>query len=240
MFMPLRNVLAKSKVGPPTSSYLDIAEVRDGCVIMRDGTLRGVLLASSINFALKSEDEQTATIQAYMQFLNSLDFPLQIVIQSRKLNIDSYLKNLADLEKQQTNELLRVQISEYLNYIKELISLGDIMTKRFFVVVPYSPVSDKQRSPVSRFLSAFSAAKHVRLNRQEFEHHADELAKRCDFVATGLNSISLKVARLDTQSLIELYYATYNPELKGQQPMTDIDKLQVDRTTAVLPDEQPV
>jgi hypothetical protein len=237
--MPLSNRLAKSRKGPPTSSYVDIAEIRDDSVIMKDGTLRGVLLTSSVNFSLKSEDEQTATIQAYMQFLNSLDFPLQIVIQSRKLNIDAYLKNLADMEKQQTNELLRVQISEYLNYIKELISLGDIMTKRFYIVVPYSPASDKQRSPVARFLSAFSAAKRVQLNREEFERYSDELSKRCDYVATGLNSIGLKAIRLDTQGLIELYYTTYSPELKDQQPMVDMDKLQVDRTSASLPEATP-
>jgi len=92
--MPPKNKMSKGKVGPSTVTFLDIAEIRDDCVVMRDGTLRGVLLCSSINFALKSDDEQTATIQGYMQFLNSVDFPLQIVIQSRKLNIDGYLEKL--------------------------------------------------------------------------------------------------------------------------------------------------
>src|SRR3989344_6451266 len=150
--MAPQNKLSKPKVGPSTVSFLDIVEVRDDCVVMRDGTLRGVLLCSSVNFALKSEDEQIATIQAYMQFLNAIDFPLQIVIQSRKLNIDGYLERLKALEKQQTNELMRVQIADYLDYVKELISLGEIMTKRFYMAAPYNPQADKRRDFFQRLL----------------------------------------------------------------------------------------
>ncbi len=226
--MPKHNKLAKPKAGPPTTQYLDIAEIRDGVVVMRDGTLRAVTLCSSINFALKSEDEQTATIQAYVGFLNSLDFSLQIVIQSRKLNIDGYLQKLQEAEKQQPNELLRVQISEYVSYIKELVSLGDIMTKRFFVVVPYNPFSDKKRSFWERFKSVLSAASTIKLSRDEFTHYADNLEKRVNFVTQGLSSLSVTAVRLDTQSLIELYYTTYNPDVREQQKLGDISKLQVE------------
>lgn len=226
--MPKTNKLAKSKVGPPTSQYLDIAEIRDRAVVVKDGTLRAVLLCSSINFALKSDDEQTATIQAYVGFLNSLDFPLQIVIQSRKLNIDGYLKKLGEAEKQQPNELLRVQISEYMAYIKELISLGEIMTKRFYVVVPYNPHSDKRRSFRERLRSVFSAAGTVKLSRDDFAHYLESLEKRVGFVTSGLASVGVTSARLDTQSLIELYYTTYNPEVKEQQKLADLEKLQVE------------
>ena len=217
----------KVKAGPPTSSYLEIAEIHDNCVVMKDGTLRGVFLCSSVNFALKSEDEQNATIQAYVSFLNSLEAPLQIVVQSRKLNIDAYLAKLESMEKQQVNELLRVQTSEYLAYIRELISLGDIMTKRFYVVVTYDHRSDKRRSFWRRVVSVFSAATSIKLSRDEFNHYAESLERRAGYIASALTSMGLKVARLDTQGLIELYYTTYNPELRERQKLVDIDKLQV-------------
>lgn len=226
--MPKHNKLAKPKVGPPTTQYLDVVEVRDNVVVMRDGTLRAVLLCSSINFALKSEDEQNATIQAYVGFLNSLDFSFQIVIQSRKLNIDGYLSKLQEAEKQQPNELLRVQIGEYVSYIKELVSLGDIMTKRFFVVVPYNPHSDKRRSFWERFTSVISAARSVKLSREDFTRYAEALERRISFVTQGLASLSVSAARLDTQSLIELYYTTYNPDVREQEKLVDVTKLQVE------------
>ena len=220
--------MSKGKVGVSTVSFLDIAEVREDCVIMRDGTLRGVLLCSSVNFALKSEDEQNATIQAYMQFLNAIDFPLQIVIQSRKLNIDGYLERLKTMEKQQTNELLRVQIADYLDYIKELISLGEIMTKRFYLIAPYNPQSDKRRNFFQRLISILSAAGTIKLSRDEFERYAEALGKRMEFLISGLASTGLSAVRLDTQGIIELYYNSYNPELGEQQPLVAMEKIQVE------------
>lgn len=220
--------MSKGKVGASTTSFLDIVEIRDDCVVMRDGTLRAVVLCSSVNFALKSEDEQNATIQAYMQFLNAIDFPLQIVIQSRKLNIDGYLEKLKATEKQQTNELLRVQIADYLDYVKELISLGEIMTKRFYLVVPYNPQSDKKRNFMQRLITILSAAGTIKLSRDQFERYAEALGKRVEFIISGLASVGLTAARIDTQGLIELYYNSYNPELGEQQPLVAMDKLQVE------------
>jgi len=213
---------------PSTASYLPLSEIRDGCVVMKDGTLRAVLMCSSVNFALKSEDEQNATIQAYVSFLNSIDFALQIVIQSRRLNIDGYLQKLAELEKQQPNELLRVQMTEYVSYIKELISLGEIMTKRFYIVVPYNPNSDKRRSFWSRLQSVLSTAGTIKLSRDKFVHYAEALEQRLSYVVSGLSSMGVKAVRLDTQGLIELYYNTYNPELKDQQKLVEMNKIQVE------------
>jgi len=141
----MSNKLASNKIGASTQAYLDIAEFREDTIIMRDGTLRAVLLVASINFAFKSEDEQNAIVSAYAGFLNNIDFPLQIVIQSRELNIDNYISFLRQKEKEQTNELLKLQTTEYIQYITELISLGKIMNKKFFVVVSYNPLSNKQR-----------------------------------------------------------------------------------------------
>jgi hypothetical protein len=222
-----KNKLAKSKP-PSTVAYLDIGEIKDDVVVMKDGTLRSVLICSSVNFALKSEDEQNATIQAYVGFLNSLEFPIQIVIQSRKLNIDGYLDKLKAAEKQQTNELLRVQIGEYVAYIKELISLGDIMTKRFYVVVPYNPSSDARRGFWQRFKAVLSAAGMVKLSRDQFTRYTEALEQRVNYVSSGLASVGVKAVRLDTQSLIELYYNTYNPEIRETEKMNKIEDLKVE------------
>lgn len=120
---------------------------------MRDSTMRAIIMVSSINFALKSEDEQDAIIGSYVSFLNNIDFPLQIVIQSRELNIDHYLDELKQKEREQTNELLKIQTAEYIQYIKELVAISQIMSKHFYVVVPYNPISDKQKSFFLVFLT---------------------------------------------------------------------------------------
>jgi hypothetical protein len=128
------------KPGQPTQRYLDIAEIREDTVVMKDGTLRAVIMVSSINFALKSEDEQQAIIQGYMQFLNGLEHPLQVVVQSRKMNADGYLATLRQQEETIHNELLKTQIRDYTSFIKELVDLGQIMQKRFFVVMPQQAI----------------------------------------------------------------------------------------------------
>lgn len=214
---------------PSTQQYLNILEIRDNAVILKDGTLRGVILVSSINFALKSEDEQNAVIQGYIQFLNTLDFPLQILIQSRKLNIDDYLERLKVMEKEQTNELLKVQTREYRQYISELVSLADIMSKRFYVVVPYATGSISSKGFISRFKEALSPTTVINIKQKKFEKNRIELWKRAEYIIDGLSSIGMKAVILDTQGLIELYYNTYNPGTYDQQPMQDINKLKIER-----------
>ncbi|OGY51129.1 MAG: hypothetical protein A3J59_03110 [Candidatus Buchananbacteria bacterium RIFCSPHIGHO2_02_FULL_56_16] len=220
--------LAGKKVQASTQQYLDIAEIKEDTVVLKDGTLRSVILVSSINFALKSEDEQNAIIAAYISFLNSLDFPLQISIQSRVLDVDGYLDRLKKLEKEQTNELLRIQTTEYRQYVSELVKLGDIMTKRFYVVVPYDPVSDKQKSWRNRFTEVFSAASDLKLNQEQFLKRRRALSQRVEHILSYLASMSLKAVVLDTQSLIELYYNTYNPGLYKREKLVEVNKIQVE------------
>jgi len=163
-----KNVLTNRKISTTTQKYLDISEIRDNVLLMKDGTLRSVILVSSLNFALKSEDEQNAIVSSYVSFLNNLEYPLQIIIQSREFKIDSYLETLEQKRKEQTNELLRVQTAEYLSYIRELISLGKIMNKRFYVVVTYNPLSNKQKSFFSRLLETFRPVTLLRLKDELF------------------------------------------------------------------------
>jgi len=213
---------------PSTQRYLDISEIRNDTVILKDGTLRAVLLISSINFALKSEEEQEAIIQGYVSFLNSLDFPLQIVIQSRKLNIEPYLEDLRYKQKKQINDLLKIQMADYIDFVKELVELGDIMKKSFYIVVPYNPMGDKKRGFFSRISDLFLIGTIVRLKSQKFSEYREGLFRRVDKVISALNSIGIKSAPLDTQSLIELYYNSYNPLQSDVQKLNEVDKLSVE------------
>lgn len=210
-----------------TQQYLDIAEIKDNTVIMKDGTLRAVLMVSSINFALKSEEEQNAVVGSYVRFLNNLRFTLQIVIQSRELDIDNYLLYLKEKEKEQTNKLLKIQTTDYIEYIRELTSLGRIMSKRFFVIVPYDPLTDKRKGFFSLVKEALKPATAIKLKEKTFNRYQEMLDRRLESVIVGLESMGVAVARLDTQSLIELYYKTYNPETSKNQQLVEIEKLKI-------------
>ena len=210
-----------------TQQYLDIAEIRESTLIMRDGTLRSVILASSINFALKSEDEQNAIISAYVGFLNNIDTQLQIVVQSRELNIDNYLETLGQKEKEQTNELLKMQTTEYIQYINELISLGKIMNKRFYVIVSYNPLSDKQKGFFPRLVESFKPSTLIKMKEEKFLRRRSDLTRRTEKIIGGLASMGVNAVQLDTQSLIELFYNTYNPTTSANQKLVDVNQLRV-------------
>ncbi|MCX7779169.1 MAG: conjugal transfer protein TraC [Patescibacteria group bacterium] len=224
----MRSKIARQKITVSTQKYLDISGIRNDCVILRDGTLRAVLLCSSVNFALKSEEEQKAVISAYVNFLNSLDWPIQIVVQSRKLNIAPYLEELKQREKEQTNELLKIQMRDYISYVQELVQLGDIMTRKFFIVVAYNPAGDKSRKFTDRLMDVFRMPSLIRMKREKFERYRAELFKKVDFVISGLSSMGINAVPLDTQSLIELFYNIYNPTESINQKMSKIEELKVE------------
>jgi len=211
-----------------TQTHLPIAEIKDGVVVLKDGTMRKVLLTSSINFALKSEDEQNSIISAYVGFLNSLDFPIQIVVQSRRLQIKPYLDTLSKLERDQANELLRVQIADYRLFIEELVDIGKIMTKRYFVIVPYSPLDNQKKGFWARFKEVLVPALTLRLKEDQFERRKQDLDLRVRQIESGLTNMGLEVVELDTQALVELYYSTYNPDISFAEQLGDITQQQVE------------
>jgi len=220
------------KVNKSTQAYLDIAEIKNDTVIMKDGSIRATIMVSSINFALKSEDEQAALVSNYVSFLNYLNFPIQIVVQSRKLDIEKYMKRIESAEREVTNELLKRQIVNYKAYVKELIDIGDIMTKRFFIVVPYSPLEKKSGSGGGFFMrlgAVFAPAKVIQMNQTKFEKYLHDLNQRVEHIKMNISSLGLTVVRLDTQSLIELYYNAYNPSIAANQKLTDIDRLRIEQ-----------
>lgn len=206
-----------------TQNYLPIAEIKEGVVVLKDGTMRAIVMTSSINFALKSEDEQVSMISSYVNFLNSLDFPIQILVQSRRLQIQPYLKKLINLEREQKNELLRNQTVVYRKFIEKLIDIGKIMTKKYYVVVPYNPLSDDKKSFWSRLKEVLKPAISLRLKQEKFQKRKEGLDTRIRQVENGLRNMGLQTAQLDTQSLIELYYNSYNPDISFAEEIGDIN-----------------
>jgi len=220
--------LAGNKVNVSTQIFLDISEIKNDTVILKDGTLRAVLVASSVNFALKSEEEQVALVSSYVTFLNYIDYPIQIVVQSRKLDIGGYLKRIEEIERKQTNELLKKQIANYKAYVNDLIDLNDIMSKRFFIVIPYSPIEDKKHGFFSRVGTILSPSKVIKLKQEKFNDYLHELNQRVEHVRMNVNSLDITAQRLDTQGLIELYYEVYNPQTSNSQKLGNVENMRIE------------
>ncbi|MFA5355206.1 MAG: hypothetical protein WC302_00490 [Candidatus Paceibacterota bacterium] len=186
-----------------TQQFLEIEQIREGVTLLKNKSLRGVLMVSSLNFALKSPEEQEATIYEFQDFLNSLDFSIEIVIQSRKLNITGYLDKLEEIAKKQTNELLKIQIVEYRKFIEELISGGQILSKTFFVVVPFTLIT----------IPGFNKQKlGQETTEEQFQRSKSQLWQRMEFVVMGLRRCGLQCSPLNTSELIELFWGLYHPD----------------------------
>jgi len=194
-----------------TQQFLEIKEIKQGTLVLKNNALRAIIMVSSLNFALKSDDEQQAIVFQFQNFLNSLDFPLEIVVQSRVVNITGYLDKLKEIEKHQTNELLQVQIAEYQNFIKNLIAGGKILTKNFFVVVPFTLIELPGSQPEKKgmFDKKTDAAKP---SDDQFQRSRAQLWQRMEFVALGLRRCGLQCMPLNTPELIELFWSCYHPE----------------------------
>jgi len=221
-----KKLVGKSS-GPSTLEYVDVEEIRDGVIILRDGSLRAVLAVSSINFDLKSGDEQDAIIARYQQFLNSLDFPIQIVISSRRINITPYLETLKTQEAGETNELMRMQIYEYRNFVKNLTEVQNIMTKSFFIAVPFFPVETNKKSLLSGLARVFRSDLVVKHKLEQLETYKSQLLQRVDHVVAGLSGIGLRMVMLDTEEAIEMLYNSYNPRLHGASIIKNIESMEI-------------
>lgn len=209
--------------------YLDIAEIRDGVVILRDGTFRAVLMASSLNFALKSEEEQNAIVYGYQDFLNGLGFPVQILITSRRIDIGPYLRELDEREEAQESELMKIQLQEYREYIKELVKVSNVMTKNFYITLPFAPAQAKEEGAWTRFRKTLRVRGGLSsLNRTEFSRYKDQLWQRVDQVSTNLRSIGVRIVPLNTQEIIELFYMLYNPDTARNQHLPPVEDLEIE------------
>lgn len=209
-----KNTKAKS-----TQDMVPIKEIRDGVVILADGTMRIVLLASSINFALKSYDEQTAILLQYQNFLNSIDFPLQIFVNSRELDIRPYISTLEERLKEQTVEILKIQVKEYIQFVKNFVEETDIMTKKFFIVVPYDPpFIGSIKGGLWPFSKKNTDAEKTEMS---FQENKSQLEQRVSVVRQGLSSLGVRLIPLGTEELIELYFKLFNP---GERDVPQINQ----------------
>lgn len=198
-------------VGTPTQQFVPVQEVRDGIVVMKDGTLAMVVLVSSINLSLKSADEQQATLMQFQSFLNTLDFPVQIVIQSRRYDIRPYILTLQNRLREQTESLLQVQTREYIQFIQSFTDQVNIMRKSFFVVIPYTPPIISQQKGLSKVFSFLNKTPVNTAGVTDFEEQRTQLEERVSVVEQGLTRTGLRVAQLGTEEVIELLYKTFNP-----------------------------
>lgn len=197
-----------------TQDFVPIKEVRDGIVILKDESMRAVVLASSLNFALKSDEERAAIITQFQDFLNSLDFSVQIFIQSRRLDIRPYIALLEEQYKEQMNDLMKIQTQEYIDFIKKFTESTNIMTKSFFIVVPYDPAILNVKSGLSGVSSSLfktSSSAATEQKQATFEENRTQLEQRVSVVEQGLVRCGIRVIRLGTEEVIELFYKIFNP-----------------------------
>ena len=200
-----------------TQEFVPIKEIRDGVIILKDNSLRMILMASTLNFALKSEEEQSAIVLQYQNFLNSLDFPVQFFIQSRKLDIGPYLAILSEAEKSHDNELLRIQTKEYAEFVKNFVQVTNVMSKTFYITVPYTNVSiEVKKGSFGKLFGGIAGDCKSGSMGEKFEQYKIQLQQRSDVVQQGLARAGIRVAPLNTEELIELFYELYNPGESGK------------------------
>lgn len=228
---------AKTAANPnSTQNMLEIAEIRDGIVIMNDGSFRGVIMAKSINFDLMSPQEQESVEFAYQGFLNSLGFPVQIVIRTQRIDMQPYIDRLDKIRSEHDNMLLAMLMDDYISYVQQLSSQTNIMDKKFYVVIPYySTVNDESKALAQgkTFLTGLAqmfskAEKHVVINEAQLEAAKTELRNRMQAVLGGLMQSGIQGLPLDTEELIELYYDVYNPDTATRQELRNVDDLTAD------------
>lgn len=196
-----------------TQDFVPIKEVRDGVIILKDGGMRAVLLASSVNLSLKSYDEQKAVLLQFQTFLNSIDFPIQITIESRRLDIRPYLSLLENRMKEQLEPLLKIQTREYVEFIRSFTETVNIMSKSFFVVVPYSGAGTTNTGIMASFMpkKKESAQDKGKDDATLFEEKRSQLEQRIGVVSQGLSRVGIRTVQLGTEEVIELFYKVFNP-----------------------------
>jgi len=201
-----------------TQEFVPIKEVRDGVIVLKDGGLRAIVLANSVNLSLKSDDEQRATILQFQSFLNTLDFAVQISVQSRRLDIRPYLLLLEERMKVQNEPLLKLQTKEYIEFIRNFTDSVAIMTKSFFVVVPYTHTVLKSDSGIFKRLFGLRSKEEVKTAKQEdFEEKRSQLEERVGVIQQGLSRCGIKSAELGTEEIVEVFYKVFNPgEVEGK------------------------
>jgi type IV secretory pathway VirB4 component len=211
----------------PSQQLISIDQIKDGVIILKGGGLRRVLLASGLNFELMAEEERNSIVAGFQQLLFSLDFSLECVIHSRRVDIDSYLAYIREAVANETNELLRVQAEEYMKFVRSFVELYGVMEKKFFVVVPYDPVTLSPSAVGGQLKSVLQkrppATATVRYSAEEFARHRQQLETRVDQVRHGLERLGIRTIPLTTEDLIELFHHIYNPAA-AEKPYRELSR----------------
>ena len=198
-----------TKPAGATQQFVPVKEIRNGTIILKDGGYRGVLICSSVNFGLKSADEQHAITLGFQNFLNTLDFSIQIVINSRKMDLRPYLALLEEKAPEQKTDLMRIQLHEYVEFVRSFTDRANIMTKSFYIVVPYTP--HVSAADTISFLKHESASAKNASAETSFEEDRAQLEQRLSLVANGLSGTGVRAIPLGTEEVIELLYRSFNP-----------------------------
>lgn len=207
-----------------TQEYLPISYIEQDAIVLNNGALRGALRASPINFDLKSEMEQNAVIAGYQAFLNSLQFSIQIVVRSKRLDLERYLVKLESETKNITNNLLLIQTQDYIGFIRRLIQIANIMSKQFYIVIGYDNLTSSKNSIANLLVKN----RQIHLTEAGFKSSSQELTNRINIVAGGLSGMGITAKRLATQELIELFYNIYNPEESMAERLVPVGELEAD------------
>jgi len=209
--------MASQTKSKASQEFVPIKEVKDGIIVLKDGSLRAIVMSSTVNFALKSQDEQTAIIYQFQNFLNSLNFSVQICVQSRRLDINPYLNLLKEREREQNTDLMKLQVKQYIDFVKTLTESTNIMTKTFFIVVPYNNISlSKSSNPLETVFRNKNEEEEALRKETTFEENKIQLDQRVAVVEEGLTRCGVRIIELDTEQLVELFYKSFNPGEDGK------------------------
>lgn len=204
-----------------TQQLVDIESIRDGVIILKTGALRAVLMCSSVNLALKSQDEQDALIYQYQNFLNGLDFPLEFVIHSRKLDIAPYINSIKELLIKQQHELMKIQTEEYIDFVESFVNMQNIMSKTFYAIIPFSPTMETQTGILSRIIAP-PTKPFSKMSDEEFKKHKAQLWQRVESVMSGLRTFGVRSEALENAELMEMFFELYNPGEKGKEVLAKL------------------
>lgn len=210
-----------------TQDAIDIAGIKDGIIIMRDRSYRVILQVVASNFALKSEQEQSSIIFQYQSFLNSLHFPIEVVIRSRRLELAPYLKKIGDIATKQQNELIKMQATDYVDFVSKLITLANIMKKSFYAVISYVPLGAAIKTGFFDQLTGKNLQNfdHIKISDEEYKDNVQKLMERANIVAAGLGTMGLHCFQLSTEEIVELFYQIYNPDDSAKERVADAELL---------------
>ena len=213
MFLQARRRKNKNNMATPSSGatqqFVPVKEIKNGIIVLKDGSYRGILICSAVNFGLRSADEQHAIIMGFQNFLNTLDFSIQIVVNSRKMDLRPYLTLLQEKAPDQKTELMQIQLREYIEFIKSFAEQANIMTKSFYIVVPYSPRTST--ASAMNFLKRGNTSTKTAAAEISFEESRAQLGQRLSLIMSGLEGTGVRSVPLDTEEVVELLYRAFNP-----------------------------